>query len=318
MAFHDVELPPGFQYRSIVGAGFGTIIQETASGHEYRVARQSQGRHRYRLMADLRTDAEAQALKTFALGRRGAYHSFKLKDWSDYTTNADGKTAPSNTDQIIGVGDGSTRTFQLQKLYDPSGDDPYSRAITLPKSGTVVCAVGGSGTTAFTVNASGIVNFTTAPSAAAVITAGCEFYVPVRFSSDFDQWAQLQADAFNTWSLPNLDCIEVLNEVEMPERWKSGGGTNWGSVGTNISITLADGMLQHLTPTANISIILPSTARIPSGGRVFVVSIPVTSTHTVQMRYVDGTALGAAFGNGGAVKQIGLTRTASGATWVLY
>ena len=36
MAFHDVSLPDDFEYRSISGAGFSTIVQETASGHEFR------------------------------------------------------------------------------------------------------------------------------------------------------------------------------------------------------------------------------------------------------------------------------------------
>ena len=108
MAFHNVTFPEGFDYGSSFGAGFKTIVQESASGHEYRISRQGQARHRFRLLRSLETQAEAQAIKDFALARRGALHSFRLKDVTDYTTKADGTSAPSTDDQNIGTGDGTT------------------------------------------------------------------------------------------------------------------------------------------------------------------------------------------------------------------
>jgi uncharacterized protein (TIGR02217 family) len=83
MAFHDTQLPDGFQYGSLAGAGFATIVQETSSGHETRIARQAQARHRFRLVKILQSKSEAKALKAFALGRRGSLHSFKIQDIAD-------------------------------------------------------------------------------------------------------------------------------------------------------------------------------------------------------------------------------------------
>ena len=167
--------------------------------------------------------SEAKALKAFALGRRGALHSFRIKDWSDYTTNADGETSPTMLDQLIGTGTGSLSNFQLVKRYEITGPNEYVRTITLPRTGTVVVALDGILTTAYTVSSTGVIQFTSAPANGVVVTAGCEFDVPVRFTSDVDTWTRLQADAFNVWSLPSLDVQEVLNEVEYPERWQPGG-----------------------------------------------------------------------------------------------
>lgn len=316
MAFHNVSLPEFVQYQSVSGAGFQTVVQESASGHEYRVARQAQGRHQFTIRKALQNREEAGAIKTFALGRRGSLHSFRLKDWSDYTTADDGVSAPTNTDHAIGIGDGTTTTFPLVKLYDESGDAPYPRPITLPVSGTVVTSVGGVAVTLFTLAGSGEVVFNTAPADGAVIRAGCEFDVPVRFTKAFDEWAGMQADAFETWSFPDMGCIEVLSEVETPERWKGGGGRYWPSADASILMSLNDGKLHSVAATTAISAFLPSVSRIPSG-HIFTVSVPAGSAGTVQIREDSGAAVGSAIAAGETLF-VGLVRSAATSIWVVY
>ena len=317
MAFHDVSLPDGFEYRSISGAGFSTIVQETASGHEFRVARQAQGRHRFRLSKALQTSSEAATIKAFALGRRGSLHSFKLKDWNDYTTASDGISSPTDTDMTIGTGDGSEDTFQLIKVYDSAGAAPYQRTISLPVSGTVVVSIDGTTTTAFTVSSIGEVVMNVTPSVGQVIRAGCEFDVPVRFESSVDDWTQLQADGYQVWSMPTLDCIEVLTEVEQPERWFAGGATDHGTVNTTQVLQLNGGMLHRFNPTADINVYLPAVARIPGGGQIFVIDVPTGATHDVQLVDETGTNVGSAI-SAGTTKTVGLARGATTATWIVY
>lgn len=319
MSFHDVLLPSGFQYASLAGAGFATIERETATGHRFAVGRQAQPRHRLRLVKALQTKAEAKALKSFAIGRRGSLHSFKVQDFSDYTTAADGESAPTTVDQIIGTGDGTTTgPYQLVKLYDVGGPAPYNRVISLPVSGSVVAALNGSTTTAFTVNGQGQLTFTSAPGNGVVITAGCQFYVPVCFAQDFDRWAQLQADAFDRWSLPNLDCIEVLNTVENPQRREPDGSRNWGSTSTHVRLSFNDGCFQHINPTAAINVYLPAPTYVPGGHDVFVISVAPGAGFNVQVRDDAGNAIGSAFGSGGAVRSVDLVRDGSGnVTWVI-
>lgn len=317
MAFHDVLLPDGFQYASNSGPGFATIVQTTASGHEVRVARQSQAVHRLSLIKALQTPAEAKALKSFALERRGALHSFKVKDFADYTSASDGESAPTVLDQVLGTGDGTTVSFQLVKRYGLSGPSEYTRTIQLPISGSVVCALGGTPTASFTVNSEGIVTFAAAPTLGQLVTAGFQFYIPVRFTLDFDRWARLQADAFNVWSMPLLDVQEVLGEVEQPETW-TGGGCRSVSTGQDITLSYADGNLLNIVPSANLNVFLPVPGEMGSGAGIFTINVPSGSVGNVQVRDDAGNTVGSAFGaTSGAVRRIGLVRSGSSSTWII-
>ncbi len=317
MAFHDVSLPDGFEYQSIAGTSFSTIVQETASGHEFRVAKQAQGRHRFRLSKALQTAAEAQTMKAFGLGRRGSLHSFRLKDWSDYTTNADGISDPTNTDVIIGTGNNSDTTFQLIKVYDASGAAPYQRTISLPVDGTVVVSLDGASTSAFTVSSQGEVVLNSAPGSGVKVRAGCKFDVPVRFASEVDTFMQLQASGYEIWNLPQLDCIEVLGEVEQPERWFAGGATDHGAVSVTQTLRLNGGMLHKFAPSTAINVYLPVVARIPGGGQIFVIHNTTGSSGTLQLVDESGSNVGSTIA-AGTTKTVGLARGSSSATWVVY
>jgi len=316
MSFHDVVLPAGIQYGSASGSGFATVIQETASGHEVRVARQSQGRHRLRLIKALQSSVEAAALKSFAMERRGSLHSFKVTDAKDFTTAADDQSAPDGGDHIIGTGDGvKTGPFQLIKKY--GSVNPYIRTITLPVPGTVLAKLDSISTTAFTVNGAGQVTFNSPVANGVVITTGCQFYVPVRFGLGVDQWAQLQADAFDVWSMPDLDVLEVLDEVENPERRQPDGGKDYGAVSASVRVSFNDGCFHHLNPSTAISLFLPPSSRCPGGHEVFMISVASGAAGSVQVRDDVGTAIGSAI-TAGQIRSVNLAINGSGgATWVL-
>lgn len=317
MSFHNVSLPPTIEYGSIFGFGFATIVQTTASGHEYRNARQSQARHRFRPRKVLQTQEEAIELKEFIIARRGAQHSFRLKDWQDFTTNADGTATPTAADVVLGTGDGTTKTFQLLKVYDVAGDAPYTRTITLPVSGTVLVAEDSTPTVAFTVSTAGVVTFTTAPLNGAIITAGCEFDVPVRFASTVDQYAGMRADAYGSWSMDALECVEVLDSLESPERWTPGGSVTHAANAYDVSMSLADGQLHVFQQTASINAYLPAPELIQAGPRIFTVHVKSTATGTVQVRDDSGSVVGSAIA-GGTTKTIALAKTSSTSTWIIY
>lgn len=317
MAFHDVTLPDEFQYGSQAGAGFSTIVQQTASGHEIRVARQAQAVHRMSLRTELQSASQAKTLKAFALARRGSLHSFKIKDWSDYTSNADGESAATALDQVIGSGNGTTTTFQLVKRYETTGPNPYVRTITLPIAGTVVAAVDGIATAAFTVSGTGQIVFSAAPGAGTVVTAGFQFHVPVRFTLDVDRWTRLQADAFNIWSLPSLDVQEVLNEVEYPERWQHGGSRYWGYLTQSIRLAFNDGAFHVVANNSGTvhKIFLPVPTYAGSGPHMFTIYHFGGGTNLELMD--DAGGLVSALGSG-TTTRVALSRSGSTVTWHAY
>lgn len=317
MAFHDVTLPDEFQYGSQAGAGFSTIVQQTASGHEIRVARQAQAVHRMSLRTELQSASQAKTLKAFALARRGSLHSFKIKDWSDYTSAGDGESAPTTLDQVIGSGDGTTTTFQLVKRYEVSGPNPYVRTITLPIAGTVVAAINGVTTTSFTVSGTGQVIFSPAPAIGAVITAGFQFNVPVRFTLDVDRWTRLQADAFNVWSLPSLDVQEVLNEVEYPERWQHGGSKFWGFLTQSVRMAFNDGALHIVASnTPSLSMFLPIPTYAGSGPNMFTI-LHTGGTENIALRDDTGVTTIVSMAPG-TTTRVALSRSGNTVTWHAY
>ena len=108
MAFHNVQLDPDISYGAAGGPAYGTTIQTTASGHEYRIARQSRPRRRYRFDKLLLDPEQWGSLIDFWIARRGHLHGFRFKDWADFKSCLPSQT-PGPADQPVGTGNGSTR-----------------------------------------------------------------------------------------------------------------------------------------------------------------------------------------------------------------
>src|SRR5208337_5160773 len=128
---------------------------------------------------------------------------------------------------VIGTGDGNTTVFQLVKNYT-SGGRTYVRTILKPITADVTDFQGNPLTNTINVYdngtkktltadytqdyTTGLITFNTAPVAGHVITADCQFHVPVRFMSD-ELKAQVEESAVQngqiliTW--PNFELREV-------------------------------------------------------------------------------------------------------------
>ena len=185
MAFDEVRLPLRLKYGSGGGPRFMTDVVIGASGAEYRNQRWAQARRTYDARTGVMSAADAALLTAFFHARAGRARGFRLKDWSDFSSAADGRGAARYDDQPLGVGDGARRTFQLVKTY---GDEGFSheRVIAKPVSGSVRVGVDGVELTGgwsvdFTC---GLVIFDVPPAVGAKITAGFLFDVPVRFDTD--------------------------------------------------------------------------------------------------------------------------------------
>ena len=173
--FHEVQFLPDISYGASGGPGYSTTVVTTASGHERRNANWAMARGRWNVAHGLKKREQVAELIAFFRARRGRAFGFRFKDWTDYQAFA----------QSLGVGDGSTTSFQLVKHY-ASGGELEIRIVTKPVAGTVKLYLDGSeASTGWSVNSTtGIVTFSTAPAVGVQITADFAFDVPVRFDSD--------------------------------------------------------------------------------------------------------------------------------------
>jgi len=193
--FHEVQFPPDISYGASGGPGDSTTVVTTVSGYERRNANWAAARGRWNVAHGLKKREQVATLIAFFRARRGRAYGFRFRDWTDYQALA----------QLIGVGDGATKTFQLIKRY-ASGGEIEARIIAKPVTGTVKITLDGvEAASGWSVNTStGLVTFTTAPAAGVQVTADFEFDVPVRFDSD-------QMDiTIETYQLGSWGQIQVL------------------------------------------------------------------------------------------------------------
>ncbi len=203
MAFHEVRLPARLAFGSTGGVERRTEITTLGSGYERRSSPWAMGRRRYLIGANLRSLEDMAALTAFFEARRGRLYGFRFRDFADFQSCAPGGTVTAS-DQAIGIGDGTRRTFGLVKAY---GD--VSRAITKPVAGSVTVAVGGVvlAASGFAVNAAtGLVTLVVAPGAGVAVTAGFVFDVPVRFDADR---IEVTLETFGAGRMAAVPLIEV-------------------------------------------------------------------------------------------------------------
>ena len=208
MTFHDIRFPANLSFGSVGGPERRTEIVTLTNGYEERNTPWAHSRRRYDAGLGLRSLDDVEALLAFFEARRGQLFGFRWKDWADYKSCLGSQTV-SPTDQVIGDGDGATRSFALVKLYR-SGAQDYARPITKPVRGTVLIAISGTPKVEgleFTFDeTTGLVSFPTPPDPGSVITAGFEFDVPVRFDTDR---IQTSVASFRAGDVPTVPVVEL-------------------------------------------------------------------------------------------------------------
>ncbi|HEV8036169.1 DUF2460 domain-containing protein [Yoonia sp.] len=208
MTFHDVRFPASLSFGALGGPERRTEIVTLANGYEERNTPWAHARRRYDAGLGLRSLDDVETLIAFFEARQGQLIGFRWKDWSDYLSCRP-SAAVTSSDQLIGVGDATTRLFQLQKAYR-SGDTVYRRPITKPVAGSVRVQVGGDPVMQdvdYEVDhTTGTLTFTHAPDHTAEVRAGFEFDVPVRFDTDV---IMTSMSSFQAGQVPNVPVIEV-------------------------------------------------------------------------------------------------------------
>lgn len=208
MPFHEVRFPASLSFGSVGGPERRTEIVQLTNGHEERNTPWAQSRRRYDAGVSLRSLDDIGELIAFFEARKGQLYGFRWKDWTDYKScppSAD----PTFEDQLIGIGDGVRREFQLVKTYR-SGLAEEVRVIRKPVAGTVRVGLQGDelqeGVHYSVDVTTGIVTLESAPGMGARVTAGFEFDVPVRFDTDR---IQVSVASFQAGDVPQVPVVEV-------------------------------------------------------------------------------------------------------------
>ncbi len=187
MTFLDTVFPLKISYGSSGGPVKSTRIATAASGFEQRQAFWDESLRRYDISYGIRNfDDLYEVLQLYEV-TNGKQDFFLFKDNSDFKSTTITGTI-SDTDAVIGTGDAIEVDFQLVKEYTTSAII-RNRTIRRPRVGTTICAIDGTPEGSFTVDVTtGIVTFSVAPADGLEVTAGYEFYVPVRFDTDNLSW----------------------------------------------------------------------------------------------------------------------------------
>ncbi|QJI53359.1 hypothetical protein vBAcoSR7M_37 [Alteromonas phage vB_AcoS-R7M] len=180
--FIEERFPTAISYGSAGGPTYNTTIVDGLSGVKSKNINWQYPLHKYDAVYGIKTIDEMYQLLEFFHIAQGRAHVFRYKDWADYNSVIPGH-ATSAFDQLIGVGDGSNRNFQIVKQYGV-GSYTKSRIITKPVSGTLKVSVNGSVTSAYTVNDMGVITFTSAPANGVDVRCGYEFDIPAAFDTD--------------------------------------------------------------------------------------------------------------------------------------
>ena len=208
-SFHEIRFPFALALGASGGPVTRTEIVQLASGREQRNARWSVPRRRFDAGSAIRSFAQLQEISDFFEARRGRLFGFRFRDPLDHKS-CPAAQAVSAFDQQIGTGNAIASDFQLTKSV---GEGLPGRVIAKPVTGTVRIGVDGVeqqiGTDCLVDTTSGLVTFLPGhlPAAEAIVTAGYEFDLPVRFDSDE---LVINLAAFGAGEIPSIPMIELV------------------------------------------------------------------------------------------------------------
>lgn len=118
-SYHNVQLDPEISMGAVYGPSYSTLVIETASGSEQRVAQWSMGRYKGSINKNALQIPQTNILVAFFHARMGKTFGFRFKDWNDYTVTNE-PLAPTGA-----------ATVQLIKTYSNGGIN-YVRPIYAP------------------------------------------------------------------------------------------------------------------------------------------------------------------------------------------
>lgn len=207
----DVVYPdlPGLAWPITKTPQMKTLTQVSANGKEKSAALWTYPKWNFRLSYNYLRDNETRnsVFKTilgFFLQRHGSHDDFLFLDKSDFLV----------TDQLIGVGNGTMKTYQLVRTIGGFSEPVYgvdlreaynfmSPAFAV-KDRPAVFFNGVLQENGFTLSQDGVLVFAAAPPSGTVITATFLFYYRVRFKNDMMDFEQFSSQL---WSANTVEFV---------------------------------------------------------------------------------------------------------------
>lgn len=199
MFVESPSFPIALSYGATGGPVYSTDLIMRLDAYESRNQNWSQPRCKWDVGSQHRSQAEVDELVYFFHAiAKGMENVFRFRDPTD--------DAFSNS---IGVGDGSTTTFQLVKVYT-YGTMSTTRQIIKPMAGGLHLYVTGVAVEEYDPDfTTGLVTFWTPPGAGAEVSASGFFEVPTRFGQNV---LPITRVALNVYSLERIELQEVRIE----------------------------------------------------------------------------------------------------------
>lgn len=219
--FLDEYLPPRLRaYNFVSIPRWSTVMTEVDNGAEKRDQRWKNPKYMFTAPEAVTCQEQLEDIKDVWMATRGPLHTFPFRDPMDFASRrlAMGNVAPTTgmTDQVLGVGDGFTRDFQMHKAYQ-FGGEVYERLVYLPVVSSISVAInakvptdvtlGGGPYTFEVIRRGGIIRFTPAPREDFVLTWGGLFDVEARFEND-DAFSSI-VRAYGVAGFSDLSFVEI-------------------------------------------------------------------------------------------------------------
>lgn len=174
------RFPDGIAYGSQMGFAYSTWVTLINSGHEQRNSNWLDALCRFTVQGANLTEANKTEFVQFFRTVKGRAIGFRIRDWSDYETDAiTGRLGTADT------APGAVTVFQLSKKY-AWGTETYFRPIKKPTEVAIYKnSVLQTITTDYTIDmTTGVVTFAFAPTIGDTLHWIGEFDVPARFDVD--------------------------------------------------------------------------------------------------------------------------------------
>lgn len=208
MGYINAVLDEAVDYGFEGGPEYSNEIVDLENGFEHIDSAWQYARHRYSASFGNVKDMSRDLIIAAFHACRGRRHSFKFKDWNDYTAVA----------QVLAVQAGTSNPVQLYKTYQPAGWPAYTNRPIQAVKTAVINSPGGS-TVAGTLNTETGIFTPSAAWGSGTYTWTGEFYVWVRFDADYNSMT------INSWeaNTAKVDLVETkfaFTPTNVPPSWE--------------------------------------------------------------------------------------------------